>query len=94
MITRFKPGEKVLTPFIQGHLDGHIKSSILATALGGSLDGTLRQYGAFDEQGLVAMPSTLDFQRASTLPCAAVTAWNALPGLEGRAVKTGDTVLM
>jgi NADPH:quinone reductase-like Zn-dependent oxidoreductase len=39
------------------------------------------------------MPSTLSFREACTLPCAAVTAWNALYGLPGRALKPGDTVL-
>ncbi|MCJ1261660.1 hypothetical protein MMC22_001526 [Lobaria immixta] len=92
-VARFKQGDKVVTLFNQGHLGGHIDIKILSTGLGGSLDGTLRQYGVFNEQGLVTMPSTLDFQQASTLPCAALTAWNALYGLEGRALKPGDTVL-
>ena len=55
--------------------------------------GTLRQYGAYDESGLVAQPETLNFQQGSTLSCAAVTAWNALYGLESKALKPGDTVL-
>ncbi|MCJ1426032.1 hypothetical protein MMC29_003934 [Sticta canariensis] len=92
-VSRFKPGDKVITLFNQGHLGGYIDDQIVATGLGGSVDGTFRQYGAFNEHGLVAMPSTLNFQQASTLPCAALTAWNALYGLEGRALKAGDTVL-
>ena len=39
------------------------------------------------------MPSTLNFQQASTLSCAAVTAWNALYGIESKSLKPGDTVL-
>lgn len=39
------------------------------------------------------MPDTLDFQQGSTLPCAALTAWNGLYGLESKALKPGDTVL-
>lgn len=92
-VARFKQGDKIVTLFNQGHLGGHIDAKTISTGLGGSLDGTLRQYGVFNEQGLVTMPSTLDFQQASTLPCAALTAWNALYGLEGRALKPGDTVL-
>lgn len=57
------------------------------------MDGTLRQYGSFEENGLVHMPSTLDFKQGSTLPCAALTAWNGLYGLESKALKPGDTVL-
>ena len=39
------------------------------------------------------MPTTLDFQQASTLSCAALTAWNALYGVVGKSLKPGDTVL-
>jgi NADPH:quinone reductase-like Zn-dependent oxidoreductase len=62
-----------------------------STGLGGYIDGVLRQYGAFDEQGLVAMPSSLTFQEAASLSCAGVTAWNALFGLVS--LKPGDFVL-
>ena len=57
------------------------------------MNGTLRQYGVFEESGLVKMPSTLDFKQASTLPCAALTAWNGLYGVEGKILRPGDTVL-
>ena len=63
------------------------------TGVGGVVDGTLRQYGAFSEEGLVAMPESLDFLQASTLTCAGLTAWNGLYGLESKALKPGDTVL-
>lgn len=39
------------------------------------------------------MPKTLHFREASTLPCAALTAWNALMGLPGRPLRRGDHVL-
>ena len=39
------------------------------------------------------MPTTLNFQQASTLSCAALTAWNALYGVLGKSLKPGDTVL-
>jgi NADPH:quinone reductase-like Zn-dependent oxidoreductase len=65
----------------------------LATGLGGALDGTLREYAVFDEAGLVSMPQNLNFLEGSTLSCAALTAWNALYGLESRALKPGQTVL-
>ena len=57
------------------------------------MDGALRQYGSFDQTGLVHMPVTLDFKQGSTLPCAALTAWNALYGIESKALKPGETVL-
>lgn len=62
-------------------------------ALGASADGTFREYGAFDEQGLVLMPKGLSWMEASTLSCAGVTAWNALFGQVGRELRAGQWVL-
>ncbi|KAL5113969.1 hypothetical protein ACEQ8H_008151 [Pleosporales sp. CAS-2024a] len=92
-VTRFQPGDKVVTLFNQGHIAGSLDHKSLATGLGGALDGTLREHAVFDEAGLVAMPSNLNFLEGSTLSCAALTAWNALYGLESRALKPGHTVL-
>jgi NADPH:quinone reductase-like Zn-dependent oxidoreductase len=62
------------------------------SGLGGVLDGTLRQYGTFNENGLVKTPDNLSDIEAATLPCAAVTSWNALYGL--KPLKPGQTVLV
>ncbi|KAF1846751.1 NAD(P)-binding protein [Cucurbitaria berberidis CBS 394.84] len=92
-VTRFKPGDKVVTLFNQGHIAGSLNAQTIQTGLGGVIDGTLREYGVFDEAGLITMPQNLNFLEASTLSCAALTAWNALYGLESRALKPGQTVL-
>lgn len=63
------------------------------SGLGGSLDGTLRSVGAFDEQGLVKMPEGLNFIEAATLSCAGLTAWNALFGLSAKQLMAGQWVL-
>ncbi|KAF4631911.1 hypothetical protein G7Y89_g6214 [Cudoniella acicularis] len=90
-VTRFQPGAKVLTLFNQRHISGSLDPSTATSGLGGVLDGTLRQYGVFDENGLVSMPSNLNYLEASTLTCAGVTAWNALYGLKN--LLPGQTVL-
>lgn len=79
--------------FNQSHQGGSITASDTMTGVGGVVNGTLRQYAIYEEGGLVKMPDSLSFKEASTLPCAAVTAWNALYGLQSRALKTGDWVL-
>ncbi|RDW85291.1 alcohol dehydrogenase-7 [Coleophoma cylindrospora] len=93
-VTRFKPGDGVMTLFAQGFISGELDPSMFGSVLGATADGCLQDYGAFNEQGLVAMPQTLDFQQASTLSCAAVTAWNGLHGFEGKGLKPGQTVLV
>src|SRR3546814_12144882 len=51
----------------------------------------LSEYRLFDERGLVSIPDALSFEEAATLPCAAVTAWNALFGMTP--IMAGQTVL-
>lgn len=91
-VTRWKVGDRVCPLFAQGWLDGGPSAQKNRTALGaGELDGVLRESGAFHENGLVRIPEHLSFEEAATLPCAAVTAWNAL--VESGRLKAGDTVL-
>jgi NADPH:quinone reductase-like Zn-dependent oxidoreductase len=90
-VTRFKVGDRVCPIFMQGWIDGEVTYEKARTALGGDLDGVLREYAAFNEQGLVAIPEHLSYEEAATLPCAAVTAWHALV-VSGN-LQAGDTVL-
>lgn len=82
---------QVVTLFNQGHLGGSLDGLAMKTGLGGVIDGTLREYGTFNESGLVDMPPSLNWLEASTLSCAAVTAWNALYGI--KPLQPGDVVL-
>jgi NADPH:quinone reductase-like Zn-dependent oxidoreductase len=90
-VTAFKPGERVAGIFMQNWLDGPITAAKTKGALGGDIDGMLAEYGLLRESGLVRIPEHLSFQEAATLPCAAVTAWNALATGD---VKPGSTVLI
>ncbi|KPM43662.1 hypothetical protein AK830_g2849 [Neonectria ditissima] len=92
-VKRFKTGDKVITLFNQGHIGGSLDSISMKTGLGGAIDGTLRSVGAFSEEGLVPMPSSLSFIEASTLTCAGLTAWNALFGLSDKRLLAGQWVL-
>lgn len=89
-VTRFKTGDRVAGTFFQVWVDG--PRTKLSPALGVPLDGTLAEYVALDENGVVAIPPGLSFEEAATLPCAGVTAWSALMVL-GNRIKPGDTVL-
>jgi NADPH:quinone reductase-like Zn-dependent oxidoreductase len=91
-VTKFKVGDRVCPIFMQGWLDSEVSFQKARTALGGDIDGCLREFGAFDENGLVSIPDNLSYEEAATLPCAAVTAYNALFCSGG--LKPDDTVLL
>jgi NADPH:quinone reductase-like Zn-dependent oxidoreductase len=91
-VSRWKPGDRVCPIFMQGWVDGELDFAISRTTLGGDLDGCLREVGAFHEDGLVGIPEHLSFAEAACLPCAGVTAWNALT-VSGE-VKPHETVLI
>jgi NADPH:quinone reductase-like Zn-dependent oxidoreductase len=90
-VTRWKVGDRVCPIFMQGWIDGELDYAKSKTTLGGDLDGCLRENAAFNEEGLVKIPDHLSFEEAACLPCAGVTAWNALMVSGG--LKKGDTVL-
>jgi NADPH:quinone reductase-like Zn-dependent oxidoreductase len=77
---------------MQKYLCGELTLEKSNSALGGAIDGVLAEYVVFNEQGLVKIPEHLSYEEAATLPCAALTAWNALV-TEGQ-LKAGETVLL
>jgi NADPH:quinone reductase-like Zn-dependent oxidoreductase len=77
-VTAWKPGDRVAGIFMQNWLDGPLTPLKARGALGGDIDGMLTESIVLKQSGLVAIPAHLSFQEAATLPCAAVTAWNAL----------------
>jgi NADPH:quinone reductase-like Zn-dependent oxidoreductase len=90
-VTAWKPGDRVMGIFMQNWHDGELTPIKARGALGGDIDGVLAEYIVLNEDGLVRIPQHLSFQEASTLPCAAVTAWNALAA--GR-LRPGATILI
>ena len=89
-VTRVKVGDRVAASIFPHWIDGPFGVE-QAPQLGGSLDGMLTEYAALPEDALLHLPAHLSFEEGATLPCAAVTAWNALTG--GRGLQAGETVL-
>ena len=54
------------------------------------VDGVLAEYALLNETGAIEIPSILSFDEAATLPCAALTAWNAV--VEAGQIKAGETI--
>lgn len=74
----FKTGDRVVNSFFPGWFDGPPQERFLQQDLGGMEDGVACELRVFSEEALVPIPSGLSFVQAATLPCAAVTAWNAV----------------
>lgn len=91
-VSRFKIGQRVAGIFFQTWLGGRPQPADMLTSLGGAVDGMLSEFVTLDENGLVAVPDALSDEAAATLPCAGVTAWNALV-TRGR-TRPGDFVLL
>lgn len=94
-VSHFSVGDKVCTHMVRGQSDSEPATLTggVQNGLGQQLDGTFRQRGMFDESNIVHAPVNVSFREASTLTCSALTAWNALFGLEGKQPKPGDCIL-
>lgn len=89
-VTTLAVGDRVMGAFHPGWLDGAPTPQAKAEVPGDSGDGWLQQYRIAKVEGLVASPAHLSDIEAATLPCAGVTAWNAL--LEAN-IGEGDVVV-
>ncbi|KAJ7673668.1 NAD(P)-binding protein, partial [Mycena polygramma] len=86
----WKVGDRVCATFLVDKIHDDAPG---VDGLGGNVHGVLTEYRTFPANAIVAIPEHLSYEEASTLPCAAVTAYNAL--LSGFApLKAGDTVLV
>jgi NADPH:quinone reductase-like Zn-dependent oxidoreductase len=91
-VTRLKVGDRVAGCFMQKWINGELNDAAAKSALGGALEGVAAEQVVLDQEGVVKFPEHLTNEEAATLPCAALTAWNALV-TQGK-LKAGDTVLV
>jgi NADPH:quinone reductase-like Zn-dependent oxidoreductase len=91
-VTSTSPGQRVAGIFMQHWLDGPPTAESSRGALGGDIDGMLAEYVVLPQNGVVPIPEHLSYSEAATLPCAGVTAWNALEN--AAQVKPGDVVMI
>ncbi|KAF4612334.1 hypothetical protein D9613_003935 [Agrocybe pediades] len=91
-VTNWKKGDRVCANFSTEHLYGDPTPESVASSMGAQAPGVLTEYRCFPAHALVSVPPHLNYEEASTLPCAALTAYNGLMG--PKPVKAGDTVLV
>jgi NADPH:quinone reductase-like Zn-dependent oxidoreductase len=92
-VKSFKPGDRVIGTFFQNWTGGEPNEAKARTAKGGGdQPGMLAELVALEETGVIACPEHLSYEEAATLPCAGLTAWNAV--VDKGQTKAGDTVLV
>jgi len=92
-VKEWKVGDRVAAIFTPSFQGGIVrKGKALEGSLGGDIDGMLAQYRLLDATALVKLPDSLSYEEAATLPCAGVTAWNALH-CGAHPLRQGETVL-
>ena len=77
-VTRWKPGDRAVGCFFPHWIDGPISDAAVRDARGGESDGVLAELVPYQADAILPIPDGLSFEEAATLPCAALTAWNAL----------------
>lgn len=92
-VSKWQVGDRVMPIFAQRWFDGDPSAEKRASSLGAGAkwDGVLREFGTFSEESVIRVPEHLSFEEAATLPCAAITAWNALS--ESGELRAGESVL-
>ena len=85
-------GDRVAGAFFQTWIEGGLDPSYPHNALGGTIDGMLAEEVVLPASGCVALPASMSFEQAATLPCAAVTAYHAL--FVAAAVRPGQSLLV
>ncbi|MBN9146046.1 MULTISPECIES: zinc-dependent alcohol dehydrogenase family protein [unclassified Novosphingobium] len=86
-------GDRVAGIFFQHWLEGPPNPGVGPALGAGGANGMLAEYVVLPAQGVIRIARTLSFEEAACLPCAGVTAWNALM-CGPSPVKAGDNVLV
>ena len=92
-VTTLQVGDRVAASFFPHWQDGRTSPNKIRHSLGGDIDGMLAEEVVLHEDALVKIPPQLSYVDAATMPCAGVTAWNALFESSNGLVP-GDTVLL
>ena len=87
-VTEYNVGDRVTSVFWQ---DWNANNSNRMVSTGSDAAGVLSEYAVFPKEAVRPIPEYMSYQEASTIPCAAVTAWTCIKAAN---IGPGDTVLL
>ena len=90
-VTRVAVGDRVTATTLPNWLDGKFEPPMRAQMIGFTIDGWLTEEIVLPDTALVKLPARMSYEAAATLPCAGVTAWNAV--IETARIGPGDCLL-
>lgn len=91
-VTNVKVGDRVMSTFFQTYPDTRLSLPAVMSSLGAGGSGVFADKVILSETGVLPIPEGWSYEEAACLPCAGVTAWNALKTL-GK-LQAGDDVLV
>ena len=87
-VTEFNAGDRVMSVFWQ---DWNENNSNRMVSTGSDAGGVLTEYAVLPKEAILPIPEYMTYQEASTIPCAAVTAWTCIKAAN---IGSGDSVLL
>ena len=87
-VTEFSVGDRVTSVFWQDWNKDN-KSRTIST--GSDAAGVLSEFAVLPKEAVLPIPDYMTYQEASTIPCAAVTAWTCINAAN---ITSGDSVLL
>jgi alcohol dehydrogenase len=90
-VEAFKVGDRVMGSFHCRWFGGRASADLIKYQYGSVIDGWLVERKVVSQEAVVMAPASLTYEEASTLPCAGLTAWDALTG--SVPIRAGHTVL-
>jgi NADPH:quinone reductase-like Zn-dependent oxidoreductase len=91
-VKNVRKGDRVTSTYFKNWIDGPYQENYLEDVYGWTIEGVAAEYVAFDARGVVPIAKNMSYEEASTLPTAALTAWNAVVGRAN--TQQGDVVLV
>lgn len=88
-VSGFGLGDRVTAAVMPGWFEGVIPADATLKSIGFGQDGVLCEYHVFRADSILRLPADCSYEEGSTLPIAAVSAWNAV-----RHVRAGESVLI